>query len=178
MPDIFTIGHSTHEPGAFLALLRRHDVALVADVRTIPHSRRVPHFNADVLPGWLAAAGVEYRHLVDLGGRRKASHDSTNTGWQHPSFRGYADHMATPAFTTALVDLEELARMHRVAYMCAEGLWWRCHRRMISDALVVRAWRVLHIMPDGDLAEHRMTPFAVIDNGHVTYPAPQGSLEV
>jgi uncharacterized protein (DUF488 family) len=178
VPDIFTIGHSTHEPDAFLALLRRHEIALVADVRTIPRSRRVAHFNVDVLPGWLAAAGVQYRHLVDLGGRRKASPTSPNTGWQHPSFRGYADHMSTPAFATALAELEELAHARRVAYMCAEGLWWRCHRRMISDALVARAWHVRHIMPDGDLAEHRMTPFAVIGGLRVTYPAPQGSLEV
>jgi len=178
VPDIFTIGHSTHEPDAFLALLRRHDITLVADVRTIPRSRRVPHFNADVLPGWLAAAGIEYRHFVNLGGRRTPRSDSPNTGWQHPSFRGYADHMATNAFASALAELEDLAKERRVAYMCAEGLWWRCHRRMISDALVGRGWRVLHIMPDGDISEHRMTDFAVVTDGHVAYPAPQGSLEV
>jgi uncharacterized protein (DUF488 family) len=176
--DVYTIGHSTHEPAEFLSLLRRHGIVLLVDVRTIPRSRRVPQFNRETMPAWLQEAGIEYRHLGELGGRRTARRDSPNTGWRHPSFRGYADHMATPEFARGLEELERWARERPAAYMCAEGLWWRCHRRMISDALVARGWRVMHVMPDGALAQHEMTPFAVVRGGLVTYPAPQGSLEV
>jgi uncharacterized protein (DUF488 family) len=177
--DIWTVGHSTHDADAFLSLLHAHGIEDLADVRTVPRSRRVPQFNGDTLPGWLERAGIAYQYLPALGGRRSPRPDSTtNAGWQHPSFRGYADHMQTPEFAAGLAELETIARERRAAYMCAEGLWWRCHRRMISDALAARGWRVHHIMPDGGVREHDMTAFAVVEGGTVTYPAPQGSLEV
>jgi uncharacterized protein (DUF488 family) len=171
---IFTIGHSTHDAERFVALLRQHRLEAIADVRRWPSSRRLPHFNAESLTEWLASEGIAYVQLGEsLGGRRRPAPETTNTGWRVEGFRGYADHMRSPEFRCALADLETLGRERRTACMCAEGVWWRCHRQLIADALLVRGWAVHHVMPDGRLAEHRLTTFAVVDGGSITYPGQE-----
>ena len=177
-PVVLTVGHSTHAAADFDRLLARHAVRLLVDVRTIPRSRRVPHAAGDALAERLPRAGVDYLHLPGLGGLRKPRADSPNSGWESSAFRGYADHMRSAEFCGGLEALEGLARERSTAVMCAEALWWRCHRRLIADALVVRGWTVLHITPDGAVAEHELTPFAVVADGHLTYPSSQGRLEV
>jgi uncharacterized protein (DUF488 family) len=168
--EIWTIGHSTHPLDELLALLRAHRIELLADVRSYPGSRRMPWFSRESLA---AELGEGYVHLRELGGRRRAQRDSPNGGWESEGFRGYADHMASAEFTEALARLEGLAHQRRTAVMCAEAPWWRCHRRLLADALLVRGWRVLHIGPDGRLVPHELTPFAAVEEGRITYPPPQ-----
>lgn len=178
-PEILTVGHSTHPPERFLHLLRRHGVEALADVRRYPGSRRHPHFGAERLASALAEAGISYVQLgEELGGRRRASPRSANPGWRVPGFRAYADHMASPEFASGIERLAALAGEHRTAVMCAEGSWRRCHRQLISDALLVRGWRVLHVLPDGGVEEHRLTPFARARGDEITYPGEQNSLGV
>ena len=167
---IFTIGHSTHSADTFLALLRMHGVTQLADVRTMPMSRRHPHFNRDSLEKFLAASGIRYRHLGGLGGLRKPKRDSTNTAWKHPSFRGYADYMETEAFERAFRELVVFASAGPTAVMCAEAVWWRCHRQLLADALLVHGVRVWHIVGAG-VKPHEMNAFARIRDGKVIYPA-------
>jgi uncharacterized protein (DUF488 family) len=168
---IFTVGHSTHEIDAFVALLHRHGVAVLADVRAFARSRRNPQFNAETLAGELPAHGIEYRHFRALGGRRPPRPDSPNGGWENDAFRAYADHALSPEFAAALDDLVALPAP--AAVMCAEGLWWHCHRRLIADRLYAAGWAVLHIGPDGSLSEHELPPFAVPQrDGTVLYPPP------
>jgi uncharacterized protein (DUF488 family) len=170
MDTIFTVGHSTHSLDAFVALLRRHRVELVADVRAFPHSRRHPWFDAESL---VAELPVAYRHFRALGGRRRPRVDSPNGGWEVVAFRGYADHALTPEFASALDELTALARGTPAAIMCAEGLWWHCHRRLIADRLTAMGWTVHHIEPGGGLAEHALPPFAALQpDGTVHYPPP------
>jgi uncharacterized protein (DUF488 family) len=176
MASIFTIGHSTHEPEAFVELLRGAGIELVADVRRFPSSRRLPWFNSGELERSLRDAGIDYLHLEALGGRRDPAPDSPNGGWRVGQFRGYADHMATPEFRAALDRLTALARDRRTAVMCAEAQWWRCHRRLLSDALLVRGWAVQHVGSRGELARHELTDFAVADGERLTYPPPQLTL--
>ena len=167
---IYTIGHSTHSADAFLALLRMHGVTQLADVRTMPMSRRHPHFNKDSLEKFLAASGIRYRHLGGLGGLRKPRRDSTNTAWKHPSFRGYADYMETEAFDRAFRELVGFASAGPTAVMCAEAVWWRCHRQLLADALLVQGVPVWHIVGAG-AKPHEMSAFARIRDGKVIYPA-------
>jgi len=175
--EVLTIGHSTHSESGFLALLDRHAIETVADVRRHPSSRRLPHFNAATLEAALEKQGIEYVALGDeLGGRRRPVPDSPNTGWRVDGFRGYADHMTTPEFGRGIEALEALAAERRTAVMCAEGPWWRCHRQLIADALLVRGWAVIHVMPDGRTEPHRLTPFAVAEGERLTYPPEQGAL--
>jgi uncharacterized protein (DUF488 family) len=175
--EILTIGHSTHPEERFVSLLRGARVEAVADVRRYPASRRSPQFGAESLAATLSESGIAYEGLgAELGGRRRARADSPNTGWRVPAFRAYADHLGTAAFAAGLRRLEELARRRRAAIMCAEGDWRRCHRRLIADALTARGWRVLHVGSDGRLEEHAVTPFAVVTEGRLLYPA-QPSLE-
>ena len=148
------------------------------DVRQYPRSRRVPHFNAEALEVSLPEHGIEYLHMRELGGRRRPAPDSVNDGWENEQFRGYADYMGTAEFEGALARLEALARDRPTSIMCAEAPWFRCHRRLVSDALLVRGWRVLHIGSDGRIAEHELTPFAVVADGELTYPASQTSLGI
>ena len=172
-PRIFTVGHSTHPLDAFVTLLRAHDIGLLADVRAYPRSRRHRHFNDESLAAELPSRGIAYRHLRALGGRRTPRPDSPNAGWENDAFRAYADHALTDAFAAALVDLAERASATRTAVMCAEGLWWRCHRRLIADRLVAAGWTVHHIAPDGALTEHVLPPFAHPQtDGTVLYPPP------
>jgi uncharacterized protein (DUF488 family) len=175
--EVFTVGHSTHEAERFLRLLQAHAVGLLADVRRYPASRRQPQFNADALAATLEDAGIAYVGLGDeLGGRRRARAGSANDGWRVEGFRAYADHMATPEFAAALARLEERAGERATAFMCAEGDWRRCHRRLIADALVARGWRVRHVLPDGRLEDHELTAFAVVDGERISYPSPQARL--
>jgi uncharacterized protein (DUF488 family) len=168
---IFTIGHSVHPLTDFLGLLRAHGVTRLADVRTVPRSRRHPHFSGEALAQSLPAAGVEYRHFPALGGLRKARRDSRNGAWRHPSFRGYADHMETEEFAVALDALLAFARGGVVAVMCAEAKWWECHRQLIADAVVARGADVRHIMSARSAPAHELTSFGRVEDGRVTYPA-------
>jgi hypothetical protein len=168
----FTIGHSTRSFGQFAGLLRGNGVEHLVDVRRFPHSRRHPHFDAESLPeGLRVGAGIGYTHLPGLGGRRQTEPDSPNTGWGNPSFRGYADHMRTPEFRENLQKLLELCERERVYLMCSEAVWWRCHRRMVSDALVERDVTVEHILGEGRRQTHQITPFARVVGGvELAYP--------
>jgi uncharacterized protein (DUF488 family) len=167
---IFTIGHSTHTSNDFLTLLRTHGIRQVADVRTVPRSRRHPQFAKDALAEFLAEHAVGYRHFPELGGLRKTRRDSVNTGWRHAGFRGYADHMQTEAFQRGLVALEEFGAVLPTAVMCAEAVWWQCHRRLLADALIVRDVPVRHILSVGPPKPHELSEFARVINRMVTYP--------
>ncbi len=169
-PGVFTIGHSTRAIDAFLSLLERERIGHVADIRTFPASRRHPHFNRDALQESLEAHGIRYSHHAGLGGRRRPRPDSPNGGWRNDGFRGYADHMATAEFEQGLRALLDASRAERTVAMCAESVPWRCHRSLLSDALLARGIGVGHIM-DGGVTPHEMTKFAVVTNGRVSYPA-------
>jgi uncharacterized protein (DUF488 family) len=166
---VHTIGHSTREARAFLALLTAHAVSCVVDVRRWPASRRHPHFAREPLSAMLAAAGLEYVWRQDLGGFRTPVPASPNGGWRVGAFRAYADFMLTPAFETIMAELEGLARARRIALMCAEAVPWRCHRQLLADAFTVRLWPVRHIVDDG-CAEHRLPAFAEPDGTRIVYP--------
>ena len=174
---VYTVGHSTRSSEELLALLRDAGVELLADVRAFPSSRRHPQFNRDALAAWLGAAGIAYRHMPSLGGRRSPVPGSENGGWREAAFQGYADHMRSPEFRNALAGLEATARETPTAIMCAEAVWWRCHRRLIADALVARGWRVEHLGIGEGRAVHELTEFAVAGpEGALTYPPAQGAL--
>ncbi len=168
---VFSLGHSTRTWDEFLALLQEHAIARLVDVRHFPKSARVPWTNRDVLATHLETSGIVYEHAGDLGGFRRPRPGSVNTGWRNAGFRGYADHMETPAFAAALDRLVAEARMKRTAILCAEAVPWRCHRGLLSDALVVRGVRVVHILGPGQTQEHTLTPFAKVKGGRLTYPA-------
>ena len=169
-----TIGHSTHSIDEFLGLLDRHGIEALADIRRYPGSRKHPHFNRDNLATALPRAGVEYHWFEALGGRRKGSGGSTrNLGLRNESFRAYADYMATPEFHKAVERLLGLAGRKRTVYMCSEGLFWRCHRRLVSDDLLARGIVVQHILPDGQLRPHTLTEGARVEGGELSYPPPQ-----
>lgn len=169
--QVWTVGHSTHSSDEFLALLLAHDVEQVADVRTVPKSRRHPHFHTDALASDLGARGVAYAHLPRLGGWRPARSDSPNGAWRNASFRGYADHAMSEEFATGLAQLRELAATRRTAMMCSEALWWRCHRRLIADHLVATGDIVCHIGSDARGVAHELTSFAVVGpDRQITYP--------
>lgn len=168
---LFTIGHSTHPLDGFLGLLARHGIEALADIRRFPGSKKYPHFNRDHLATALPQAGVEYRWFEPLGGRRKGSGESSrNLGLRNESFRNYADYMATPEFHEAIGSLLELAGRRRTAFMCSEGLYWRCHRRLVSVYLLAQGITVRHILPDGELRPHALTEGARIEGGEVSYP--------
>jgi uncharacterized protein (DUF488 family) len=175
---ILTIGHSTHQADAFVGLLRGAGAQAVADVRRFPGSRRMPWFAADQLERTLGAAGIAYEHLPELGGRRDPVPGSPNGGWRVGQFRGYADHMASPEFAAGLERLLELAGERRTAAMCAEAQWWRCHRRLLADALLVRGIEVVHVGARGERARHELTPFAVVEGARITYLPEQGELKL
>jgi uncharacterized protein (DUF488 family) len=166
---VFTIGHSTRTLDELVGLLTRNGVVQLADVRTVPKSRRHPQFVREALAESLPRAGIAYRHLPGLGGLRNPRRDSINTAWRNESFRGYADYMQTPAFALALEDLLEWAS-RTTAIMCAEAVWWQCHRQLIADALVARAVDVRHIVTAAAPQGHRLTDFARLDGTRVTYP--------
>jgi uncharacterized protein (DUF488 family) len=173
---IYTIGHSTRTADEFLRLLEIHGVGRLADVRTVPKSRRHPHFARDALGTFLARHAITYRHFPALGGLRKPRADSINTAWTHPGFRGYADYMQTDEFERGLAELLEFSQGDDIqppgftAIMCAEAKWWQCHRRLLSDALLVRGVPVRHIVSPSEPRAHELTEFARMGHGKVIYP--------
>jgi len=167
---IYTIGHSTRPLDDFLELLHAHRIAQLADVRTVPRSRRHPQFTREALSASLPASGIAYRHMPGLGGLRKPRRDSRNTAWRVEGFRGYADYMETAAFEDALNELLVWAQGGLTAVMCAESVWWRCHRQLIADALTARGVEVRHISSEKSAPVHSLTDFARLNGEKVTYP--------
>ena len=172
---VYTIGHSTRTIPEFEALLLEHDIALVADVRSIPRSRTNPQFNLDALPAALEELGIAYQHFPELGGRRhhpRGAPPSPNTFWHNDSFRNYADYAASEPFRAGLRRLRDLAAERRCAIMCSEAVWWRCHRRIISDYLLAEGVPVTHIMGPGRTEPATLTPHArPLSNGTLVYRA-------
>jgi uncharacterized protein (DUF488 family) len=169
---IWTIGHSTRTIDVFVSLLEEHGVRLLADVRSLPGSRRYPQFNKEALADSLGKTGIRYEHFPELGGRRKAKPESKNTAWRNASFRGYADYMETEEFRKGVERLLDLAAgAGPTAIMCAEAVWWRCHRALISDFLKVRCVEVLHILDANEIEPHPFTSAARIVNGELSYKA-------
>jgi uncharacterized protein (DUF488 family) len=171
---IWTIGHSSRSWEEFLALLRAHRIEAIADVRRFAGSRRFPQFGRDQLPGRLRAAGIDYIAIDELGGRRRPVPDSPNTVWRNPSFRAYADHMASAEYATGRAQLLSLAQRLRTAILCSEAVWWRCHRSLIADDLKAAGIEVLHIMGEGRATEHPYTSAASVREGRLVYGAKQG----
>jgi uncharacterized protein (DUF488 family) len=170
-PSVLTIGHSNHPLERFLDLLARHGVEALVDIRRFPGSRKHPHFHQDNLAAVLPKSGVEYHWLEALGGRRPKQRDeSPNRGLENKGFRNYADYMLTEEFREGVEKLLEIAQQKRTAIMCAEGLFWQCHRRLVSDFLMAKGITVQHIMPGGELRPHELTRGAVIEGGQMTYP--------
>lgn len=170
-PTVLTIGHSTRPIDDFIALLRAHGVTRIVDVRTVPRSRHNPQFNRDTLPASLQAAGIGYDHMAELGGLRRTTTASINTGWRNTSFRGYADYMQTPEFADAIERLILIAKQDRIALMCAEAVPWRCHRSLVADALLVRGVPAEDIMSATRRQLHALTSFAHVEGTRITYPA-------
>ena len=175
---VFTVGHSNRSLDAFLAILKAHSIECLADVRTIPRSRHNPQFNAESLEASLPMAGIAYTRLPRLGGLRKPRKDSRNLAWRNESFRGYADYMESAEFEKGIGELLAMARGRRTAILCAEALYYRCHRSLISDALVCRGVETVHLMDARKTVEHRLTPFLKLVDGRPTYPEAQGALPV
>lgn len=177
--EVYTIGHSTRSLEEFTTLLRAADVTRVADVRAFPMSRRHPHFNKEALTVTLPAAGLDYRHMPALGGRRhrQKGAPSRNGLWKVEAFRNYADYAETAQFGSAIAELEALAREQPTAFMCAEAVWWQCHRRLITDYMLARGWTVIHILGAGQQQQAAMTSGAVVHgDGTIEYPPPQPSM--
>ncbi len=172
MPSaVLTIGHSNHPLDRFLALLGQHEVEALVDIRRFPGSRKHPHFHRDSLTAALPKSGVEYHWLEALGGRRhKLQGESPNLALENRGFRNYADYMLTDEFREGVKSLLEVARQKRTAIMCAEGLFWQCHRRLVSDFLAASGVTVQYIMPGGELRPHKLTTGAVIEGRRVSYP--------
>lgn len=173
---IWTIGHSTRTLEEFLGLLAQHGITAIADVRRHPGSRRLPWFASEALAASLRAADIEYAWIPQLGGRRRPRPGSSNTGWRNASFQGYADHLDSAEFAEGLEHALELAGRRATALMCAEGVWWRCHRALISDVLKLRGFEVLHILDGGEPKPHPWTPVARVVDGRLDYGPRQGSL--
>ena len=169
MLTIWTVGHSTHTAEKFHQILTAHEIQVLVDVRSFPGSRRYPQFNRTELSESLARLGIEYKHEPRLGGRRTPRADSLNTAWRNASFRAYADHMETDEFRQGVEELLELAASARTAVMCAEALWWRCHRSLISDYLKAAGNSVVHIIDQTKTEEHPFTSAARIVEGKLSY---------
>ncbi|SES27154.1 DUF488 domain-containing protein [Halopseudomonas bauzanensis] len=171
---IWTIGHSTRSIEEFIALLHHYRIEAIADVRRFPGSRRLPQFGQEALRASLNEAGIDYQLITELGGRRRAAADSVNVAWRNASFRGYADHTASREFAIGLERLQQLAVRRRTSMMCAEVLWWRCHRSLVSDVLMVGGTRVMHIQDEQHCDEHPYTSPARLYQGRLTYDATRG----
>ena len=177
MRGFTTIGHSNRPPEVVIEMLREAEVQVVADVRTFPRSRKNPVFNLETFPEALGAVQIGYGHWPALGGRRPRQPEAdpeVNALWRVRSFHNYADYALRPEFEVALDELIALGRERRLALMCAEAVWWRCHRRIITDHLLARGLEVLHLMGPGQSEAARLTPGAVVSGGTVIYPAPEG----
>ena len=168
-PTVWTIGHSTRASADFIQILKAHQINTLVDVRSFPGSRRYPQFNSRELSESLNGEGITYHHLPTLGGRRKPSPNSKNTAWRNPSFRAYADYMETVEFKQGIEKLLELAHKSRTAVMCAEAVWWRCHRSLIADHLKAIGVTVVHISDEKHEEIHPYTTAARINEGRLTY---------
>ena len=176
---LWTIGHSTRPWDVFAAMLGEAGIATLADVRRFAGSRRNPQFSRDAMPAALAEAGIDYWPVPAMGGRRQPHPDSVNDAWRVAAFRAYADHLASDEYIAARVRLMEAARAAPTCVMCAEAVWWRCHRRLVADDFVARGWRVLHLLAPGRAEPHQLHADAVMVDGVLRYPsagAAQGSL--
>jgi uncharacterized protein (DUF488 family) len=169
MMTVWTVGHSTRSAEEFVQILLAHEIKVLVDVRSFPGSRRYPQFNRGALAESLREAGIEYKHEPRLGGRRTPRADSRNTAWKNASFRAYADHMESEEFKLGVKDLLELAKSARVTVMCAESLWWRCHRSLIADCLKAGGHTVQHILDKTKTEEHPYTSAARIVEGQLSY---------
>lgn len=170
MSKLYTIGHSTRSLDDLISALKAHSIQTLVDIRSFPMSRRLPHFNRESLEKALPAAGIHYVWLKDLGGRRKKIRDeSPNMGLRSPSFRNYADYMLTPEFEHGISELLKLAERGRTAYMCAERVYFRCHRMLVSDWLVGHGHEVLHIDDQKPPRPHKLTPEARLIDGQVIF---------
>jgi len=167
---VFTIGHSTRTLEEFVELLGVYGVTLLVDVRTVPRSKHNPQFNKETLPSSLKPYRVRYIHMPEIGGLRHPKHDSVNLAWKNSGFRGYADYMQTQEFTDNLLKIISLARENRLTLMCAEALPWRCHRSLISDALMARHVKIEHIISKDSTINHQLTEFARVEGTKITYP--------
>ena len=178
MTTLYSIGHSNRSFADFLALLTANGIEALADIRQFTRSRANPQFNADSFASALADNGVAYEHIVSLGGRRSSTlEDSPNGLWQHPAFRSYADYALGDAFESGFARLLEIVSEARTTMMCAEAVWWRCHRRIVSDYLLARGDKVLHIVSEAEPKPATLTPGAVIrDDSKVVYPPEQPAL--
>ncbi|HUL73734.1 MAG TPA: DUF488 domain-containing protein [Vicinamibacterales bacterium] len=177
MIHLWTIGHSTRTIEDFIALLTEYGIESLADVRQFPGSRRYPQFGQRALDESLSRAGIAYEHVPELGGRRRPRPDSPNTAWRHEAFRGYADYMMTDQFRAGVVRLLDLARRRRTAFMCAEAVWWQCHRGLIADYLKAAGHDVVHILGPGKTEAHPFTSAARIVDGALSYAAPADLLD-
>lgn len=169
---MWTVGHSTRSMESFLNVLQAHRIELIADVRQFPGSRRLPHFGSEALQNSLEKRNIAYLWLPGLGGRRRPDPQSINIAWRHPAFRAYADHLSTELFAEGFFELLTLAHGLRTAVMCAEILWWRCHRRLISDLLVFLGVTVLHIRDDKAVEPHQLRLPAQVRGGRLVYDKP------
>ena len=169
MITVWTVGHSTRSGEEFGKILLAHEIKVLVDVRSFPGSRRLPQFNKPELAESLRELGIEYRHEPRLGGRRKPRADSHNTVWKNASFRAYADHMESEEFRRGVDELLEVAARERTAVMCAEAVWWRCHRSLIADYLKAQGHTVIHIIDQKKTEEHPFTPAARIVEGQLSY---------
>ena len=167
---VFSIGHSTRTIDEFVELLKTYGIALLVDVRTVSRSRHNPQFNKETLPSTLKPLGIKYIHMPEIGGLRRPKHDSVNLAWKNMGFRGYADYMQTKEFTDNLLKIEALARENHLVLMCAEALPWRCHRSLISDALVVRHVKVEHILSVTSCLNHQLNEMVHVEGTKITYP--------
>lgn len=170
---VWTIGHSTRPFEEFVEMLQSFNIEEVVDIRSFPGSRKFPQYNKETLAITLPENKIEYTHLRELGGRRRTNKESKHTVWRVLAFRSYADYMETDEFKAGIVELEKMASEKRVAYMCSEAVWWRCHRSMVSDYLKVRGWKVLHIMAVGKEEEHPYTAPAKVIDGELFYGAKE-----
>ncbi|HOP97979.1 MAG TPA: DUF488 domain-containing protein [Verrucomicrobiota bacterium] len=170
---IWTIGHSNRSSSEFIEMLQAHGIRLLADVRRFPGSRRLPHFNREQLSSDLEKAGIAYEHYPELGGRRRVLPNSPNTAWRNEAFRGYADHMGSEEFQGGMERLLRAAAKQRTAILCAEALWWQCHRGLIADWLKARGHTVLHILSTAKMEEHPFTSAARLVDGKLSYAAAE-----
>ena len=180
MNPFFTVGHSTLSIDEFVALLGAVDVELVADVRTIPRSRTNPQYNRDVLPTTLKPFNLDYIHIPELGGLRSRSSvaRAVNGFWQNESFHNYADYAMGEEFRSGLCKLRQVGHAQRCVLMCAEAVWWRCHRRIIADVLVALGCEVRHIRDAGPAELHELAPPALVVDGILTYATPVFQLDL
>ena len=170
MTRIWTIGHSTRTIEEFIAALQAHGIKLVADVRLLPGSRRYPQFNKEMLATSLSDRGIGYEHFPELGGRRKPCKDSRNTAWRNDAFRGYADHMERAEFVAGIARLETATEKRgAMAIMCAQAVWWKCHRSLIADYLKTQGTAVIHIVDAEKTEPHPFTSAAKIVSGKLSY---------